>query len=316
MRFFSKCWGGIKKAYSVVAEKVSAGYEAVKAGARWIGHQVNKGYKKFTGQEKAEEAELRYAKLEEKVRKKESDFKDFALKKERQINAEIEKINQSRIELSDGLFSRYESIASHFANLEVVGICGDQAMKAKRKTIALKAKSSLFKIDFRNHPVKANALAIVTLGFLTRKRADQSLKAVEAEEIRIEQDFAQLEAEKQRLESMLSTLKQISLYLTKTAKTYERILNELDYSVMFLRSTRRVMNFGTELRSVFDVEFLPEHQLVTLMCADKVTRILHAIASKQYVKAEGERIVINDSDVNVWEKGKKEFQETIQKMAA
>ena len=153
------------------------------------------------------------------------------------------------------------------------------------------------------------SLAVITLGFLTRKRADQSLKAVQAEEMRLEDDFAKMDAEKERLEQMLRSLHQISLYLTKTAKTYERILNELDYSVMFLRSCRRVLNVNVSLRSRFDVEFLPEQQLLTLMCADKATRILHSIASKQYVKADGKRLVVDEKDLADWEAKKQEFTE-------
>ena len=295
-------YGGLKKVASTVAQKVVDG-------AKWVGHQVSTAYKRFSGEAKAEEAERLYAELQKRVQAKEAEFAEFALDKERRINAELEKINKSRVELSERLFSRYESIASNFANLEVVGVKGDGVVKVKHRNIKVRARGELFKIDFRNHPVKANALAVITLGFLTRKRADQSLKAVQAEEMRLEDDFAKMDAEKERLEQMLRSLHQISLYLTKTAKTYERILNELDYSVMFLRSCRRVLNVNVSLRSRFDVEFLPEQQLLTLMCADKATRILHSIASKQYVKADGKRLVVDEKDLADWEAKKQEFTE-------
>ena len=295
-------YGALKKVVSTVGQKVVEG-------AKWVGHQVSAAYKRFSGESKMEEAERLYAKLQRRVQKKEAEFAEFALDKERRINAELDKINKTRVELSEHLFSRYENIASNFANLEVAGVKGDDIVKVKRRNIKVRARGELFKIDFRNHPVKANALAIITFGFLTRKRADQSLKAVQAEEMRLEDDFAKMDAEKERLELMLKSLRQISHYLTKTAKTYERILGELDYSVMFLRSCRRVLNFNVSLRSRFDVEFLPEHQFLTLMCADKATRILHSMASRQYVKTDGKRLVVVGEDLANWEAKKHEFEE-------
>lgn len=295
-------YGGLKKVALTVRQKVVDG-------AKWVGHQVSKTYKQFSGKAKAEEAENLYAKLKKRVQEKESEFAEFALDKERRINAEIEKINKLRVELSEHLFSRYESIVSNFANLEVVGVKGEEKVRVKRLGVKVKSHGELFKIDFRNHPVKANALAIFTLGFLTRKRADQSLKAVQAEGMRLEDDFAKIDAEKERLDLMVRNLQQVSLYLTNTAKTYERILNELDYSVMFLRSSRRVLNFGVGLRPCFDVDFLPEQQLLTLMCADKATRILHSIASRQYIKADGERLVVDEEDIAVWKAKMREFEE-------
>jgi len=297
----SRVYGGLKKVAATACQKVADC-------AKWVGHRVSTAYKQFSGESKAEEAEILYAKLQRRVQQKEAEFAEFALDKERRINMEIDKINKSRVELSEYLFARYENIASNFANLEVVGVKGDGVAKVKHRNVKVKAHSELFKIDFRNHPVKANALAILTFGFLTRKRADQSLKAVQAEEMRLEDDFAKMNAEKERLEQMLRCLCQISLYLTKTAKTYERILNELDYSVLFLRSCRRVLNFNISLRSRFDVEFLPEQQLLTLMCADKATRILHSIASRQYVKADGKRLVVDEKDLANWEAKKHEFE--------
>ena len=243
-------WGGLKTACAKGVDLAKAGVDKAVSAAKWVGRQVSKGWKSFTGESTAEEAERKYKVLEEKVRKKEEEFADFALKKECEINAELEKINNTRIRLNDDLFARYENIASNFANLEVVSVKGDKLLKAVHKSIKVKAKADLFKIDFRNHKVKTTLQAIGTLGFWTRKRAKQSLKNVEAEEIRIEKDFAALDDERVRLEGVLSSLKSISNYLTKTAKTYSHVLDELDYSVMFLRSSRRVVSNGAHLRPV------------------------------------------------------------------
>lgn len=321
--FAGKCsavYGGIKRiaseCWDKAVEVVSDACDGIKKGARWVGNQVSKAWKNFSGETIAEQAEKRYAELEATVRKKEAEFSEYAKRMEDSINAELKKINEIRVDLSERCFERYETIASNFANLEVVGIVGDRAVKAKSKKIALKAKSSLFKIDFKNHPVKTNLQALLTLGFWTRKRAKESLQNVEAEEIRVQKDFAALDAEKVRLEGVLSSLKSVVRYLTSTTERYERILDELDYSVLFLRSCRRVVSRGAVLRSVFDVEFLPERQLLTLMCADKATRILHKIASQKYVKAEGKSFAISERDLKVWETEKAELAESLRKMAA
>lgn len=304
------------KTWEAGCDLAKKGKDAAVSAAKWVGHRVSKAWKGFTGESTAEKAEAKYAELKERIRKKEEEFADFALKKECEINAELEKINNTRIRLNDDLFARYEDIASNFANLEVVSVKGDKLIKAVRKSIKVKAKAELFKIDFRNHKVKTTLQALGTLGFWTRKRATQSLRNVEAEELRIEKDFAELDNEKERLEGVLSTLRSVSRYLTQTAKTYSRVLDELDYSVMFLRSCRRVVSNGAHLRPVFDVEFLPERQLLTLMCADKATRIIHTMASQQYVKADGKRFVIDEKELAVWSEKKVELKEQFERMAA
>ena len=294
-RAASRVWGGVK----TVAKKVCDGVKCVakKAweGVKKVGHCVAKAWKKFTGQDVAEEAERRLAALEERTRRRQEDFKTFSEVNTKAINDSLASINACRKKLNNELFPRFCSLASNFRNWSVAEIGLEKCVSLKVGCCSVRSRDELMRIDFRNHPITSNALAIFTLGFATRKRAKESLNQVREEEERMRLEFQKLDAEKVRINSMLKALKQVELQFEDCLEIYSNVLDEVDYSVELLRTGRSILN-GEPMTGMFDVEFLPERHLLSLKAADEITRIVFAIGAHKYVKSNSKRIELVKAD--------------------
>ena len=102
-----------------------------------------------------------------------------------------------RIELNVRDFRRFEELASNFSTWQVGHSKIEFSRGLEKKELeSLKGRQDLFKIDFRNNPISSNLKAIFTLGFWSRKKAKESLLAVQEENHRLEAELKELDAEK------------------------------------------------------------------------------------------------------------------------
>lgn len=295
-RACSCVWGGVK----TVAKKVCDGvkYVAKKTweGVKKVGNCVAKVWKKCTGQDVAEEAERRLAALEERTRRRNEEFNAFTSEKSKEINDALASINACRKKLNDELFPQFCSLAGNFRNWSVADVGLEKSIRLKGGCDTVRSREELMRIDFHNHPISANLLAVFTFGFATRKRAKESLNQVKEEEERMNAEFQKLEAEKARINGVLMSLRQVERQFESCLEIYSRVLDEVDYSVALLRSGRCILG-GEIAGGKFDVEFLPERHLLSLKAADEITRIVFAIGAHRYVNANSKRMELLDADV-------------------
>ena len=297
----------IGRAVAKVAKKVYDGakYVATKTleGAKKVVHFVNETYKKFTGQDVAEEAERRLAALEERTRQRQSEFKTFMEVNTEEINASLSAINAYRKQLNDELFPRFCSLACNFRNWSVADVGIEKRVALKGGCDSVRSREELMRIDFRNHPISANLLAVFTLGFATRKRAKESLNQVKEEEERMRAEFQKLDNEKTRISAVLTSLRQVERQFEGCIEIYSRVLDEVDYAVELLRTGRCILS-GEPSSGQFDIEFLPERHLLALKAADEMTRIVFAIGAHRYVNAGSKIMELVEADVADARKGR------------
>lgn len=296
-------YGGIK----TVAKKMCDGVKCVAKktweGVKKVGNCVAKVWKKFTGQDVAEEAERRLAALEKRTRQRQLEYKTFMEANIKKINASLSAINACRKKLNDELFPQFCSLAGNFRNWSVADIGLEKCVSLKGGCDSVRSREELMRIDFRNHPVKANALAIFTLGFVTRKRAKESLNQVKEEESRMRAEFQKLDNEKARICTVLKSLRQVERQFENCLEIYSRVLDEVDYSVELLRTGRCILS-GELATGQFDIEFLPERHLLALKAADEMTRIVFAIGAHRYINANSKIMELVDADVADARKGR------------
>ena len=159
----SAVWSGVKTVVKKGADVVKTVAKASWEGVKKAGAVVKAGWEKFTGRDKEREAEALLAAMEEKARSKEKEFGDFFEDVQKRIDSSIEKINDIRAELNFQDFRRFEELASNFS-LWNVGNTNFEFSRGLTKVELepLKTREDLFKIDFRNHPIKSNLKAIVS----------------------------------------------------------------------------------------------------------------------------------------------------------
>jgi len=167
------------------------------------------------------------------------------------------------------------------------------ARKSTMKMGKIRGREELFKIDFDRNPVRANLQAILTLGFGTRKKADETLKNVREQEAVLEEEAAKLDAEVARLEAARDSLGEVVRYFEGLHGCYGRLLDELEYSVHYVRSAY-LLRDSYFFDGKFDVYYLPKRHLLCLMAAEKLTRIMYAMGSRKYLDSS---LTLHEADV-------------------
>ena len=312
----SAVWSGVKTVVKKGADVVKTVAKASWEGVKKAGAVVKAGWEKFTGRDKEREAEALLAAMEEKARNKEKEFGDFFEDVQKRIDSSIEKINDIRAELNFQDFRRFEELASNFS-LWNVGNTNFEFSRGLTKVELepLKTREDLFKIDFRNHPIKSNLKAIVSLGFWSRKHAKESLLAVQEENHRLECELKKFDAEKVRLNLVAESLQNVVSFMSSFRAYYKRILDELDYSVNFLRSSYFAQT-QTESPKLLDPAMLPERHQKCLECSDKATRIMHEIAKRHYIAATEQSVQMIQKDFQCFNEDKAELENMQQAFAA
>ena len=225
-------------------------------------------------------------------------------------------MNDLRNELNYRDFRRFEELASLFSNWDVARVRSEMSATLSSKHLEpLKGRGELFKIDFRNHPVSNNLKAIFSLGFLTRKRAKETLLAVKEEGHRLDADIERLEAEKTRLNLVAESLEQVVEQVAVFHAYYGKLLNELDYSVNLLRGCYYILT-NEPVPDKLDAEMLPLRHRQCLECADKATRILYKIGNFRFVITTDASVEKIQTDFDAYRKNQRQLDEMQQKFAA
>lgn len=258
--------------------------------------------RKFTGEDILDEANERYLQLEKKVKKYKNEMEIFMKAKEIKINEELRKINLIRERLFREEFKDFIEIMSSFAGWEIEKkLIKEVADFNSLSVMNLREKKKLIFLDFEKHPIKGNLKAIFTLGFLTRKKAKQSLLNVKQEEERFEYEKKKSMAEKKRIEHLENSLKFISNTLEGYYQIYKKLLVEINYVLNFLENNYLLNNY-LFFKDKLDIYFLPKEHVKVLMITEKMTRVLHSMSTKKYI----------DSSFEMIENDMKSFRESVE----
>lgn len=239
MGFFSWMKEKVKSAASWVKEKV-------KSAASWVGDKVKSAasavktgvtnvWNKFTGKETFDKAKKLYDEIEAKYNRRkqkfESDVNDYVDRIEKRVAS----INRSKEKIKRELFPQMAEQLKKIKDIQVSeDFTTEKYLHEVLKLDSLREKDQLFKIDFDKHKFKTSMQAIFTLGFFTRKKAKESLYAVEEEEGKINTEIAKMDAETAKLKAIEMSLENVEGYFTSLIELYENMLVRLDNSVNFL----------------------------------------------------------------------------------
>jgi len=285
---------GLKRCGAAVFGGVKKVKDAVAGTAKKVGKAIASGYKSFSGQKKFEEARDKLEALVARADKLQKSF-DKKSKKLHELTCQhIEAINSFRKRLQGQDFNRFMRLTSVFSHWTVDDINFKEA--SRRSTVKMgkiRDREELFEIDFDRNPILANAKAIFTLGFWTRKKADNTLKNVQQQAAVLEEEAAKLDAELARIRAICKSLKEVVDYFTGLHGCYGRLLDELEYSVHYVRSAY-LLRDSHFFDGKFDVYYLPKRHLLCLMAAEKLTRIMFAMGSRKYLDSS---LTLHETDV-------------------
>jgi hypothetical protein len=143
----------------------------------------------------------------------------------------------------------------------------------------MKSKADLYLIDFHRHRFRSNALAIISLGFYTRKKAKETLLKVKEEELRLKEEMKRMDSELTKLHRICDALALVSEYYLSLIDLYRALLNRLDNSVNYLMM-RSIIYARKLTREHMSIKLLPKSQQKEIMAMLSVSKILKEMVDK------------------------------------
>lgn len=283
----SKVASGVKKAASTVASGVKKAFSAIKQGATNV-------WNKFSGKDTFKEAEELYDRISQKYNKRRKKFDEDIESLMTSIEKHVERINKSKEKIKTDLFVR---MAKNMEKIHEISVSKDFTIEAyKEATLSfdsIRTKDQLYKIDFNKHKFKTSMQAIFTLGFYTRKKAKESLYAVQEEEAKINTEIAKMDAETKKLEAIDKSLENVDFYFESLINIYEKLLIRLDNNVNYLYV--RCLSFAHKLvHEEMSIRRLPKMQQKEVEAIISASQILKEMIDTQIVDVQ------NSNEVRVY----------------
>jgi hypothetical protein len=262
----------VKAAVEVVKDKVQSGIEV---GAKVCGA--------ITGKTTADEAARRYDALCRRAGESEADFNRYVKQRTDELQALCEQVNEAKGDFQTAAQTRFVTLVTRIAHWEVPAeLQLDAGRQAAATRLAVRERSQVILIDFERQPILNAAKAIFTVGFWTRKQARESLQRVAEAEQEFELELAKVEAERQRLALTVQAMRQVADYFATLLQTYEEVLDELGYALQVVRAAV-ALGQPHLVEQRLDCALLPAQHLRSLIAADQLTRILHAMSNRRYL---------------------------------
>ena len=283
-----------------VKEKASNAVEKVKEVVHTVKEKVTNTWNKFTGKDKFEEAERLYDEITERYNKRRKQFDDDVEKITNQIEDHVNKINDYKSKIKTELFVEMATNLEKIKDIKVSKDFSIEEYKAIALNLdAIRTKDQLYKIDFNKNKFKTTVQAIFTLGLYTRKKANETLHAVQEEEVKINTEIGKMDTEIIKLRAIEESLKNVEFYFESLINVYEQLLVRLDNSVHSLYL--RCMQFAHKLvHSEMSLKRLPVIQQKEVEAIITASKILKAMTDAQILSLE------ETSSVNAYQKKMKE----------
>ncbi|GLC31142.1 DNA repair protein [Clostridium omnivorum] len=288
MGFFGGLVSKVKSCANAVVDKV-------KQGASYIKHKVTNVWTSFTGKKYFDEAEGLYDKITERYYLRQKQFEDDVDSYTDLIEKHVKVINKSKEKIKFGLLPEMSHKLKKIKDISVSGDFTVEAYMAEILSVdSVRSKTELYKIDFNKHKFKTTFQAIFTLGFYTRKKAKETLYAVQEEEQKINAEIAKMDAEIVKLQAIEKSLENVEVYFTFLIELYGNLLVRLDNSINFLYV--RCMSFAHKLvHTEMSIRRLPVMQQKEVEAIINASKILKAMTDAQITSLENADKVNNYS---------------------
>lgn len=251
-------------------------------------------YKRFTGRATFEEADRMYEDIQHRFEEHKQYFENRAARLSSEIETQVKSINASKRLIKTELFPAFSEKMRRLKDIPVSEEYLEESFSGETlKVDSIKSKSELYLIDFKKNLFKSNALAIITLGFYTRKRAKETLERVREEAKRLEEEMARMDSELTRLKKIKEALELMAQYFLSLIEIYRMLLNRLDNSVHFLMI--RCISLAHELvRDQMSIKLLPKSQQAEIMAMVSISKILKTMVDKNIVMSGNSELVSRD----------------------
>ncbi|TKB52750.1 DNA repair protein [Ferrimonas aestuarii] len=278
---------------SWAASKVSRAVDKIKDTVSEVADKVKnkaqKAWHSFTGENTARKAERLYKQIKTRYDQARSDYEKDSERITESIRLEIEQVNQRKQEIYDCHFNRFVRVAKRLHNVTVKGQpfeeFFDKHVLEIKGSEGIRHERELITINFDEFSWTRVASYLFTLGFHSRKQAKESLKRVEEEEARINEEIRKMQSHLVVLKTTLKAIQQVQGYFDELVGNYSALLDRFEYGIQsqrhLLLATGNVMTHRLDFRQIPIAHIEEFHALFNLSI------VLNHMSNQGYLSDEG-----------------------------
>lgn len=247
---------------------------------------------KFTGEDVYNDADEKFNNMQNEYRARYLSYKWNAENNEREIKEHIESINKMKIEITENHFKKMKIILSKTKYDSKINL---EHIKLRREEVEAQVseREKVFSIDFKKHPILTFIEALGTLGFSTRKKAQETWDKVEEEEKKIQYVFARMDENIKRMENIKAILGQLLDCLKDMVALYEKILYKADNATKYLRYKTMQFTHKTS-QTHYKLSILPKADQELLFALFHFSVLLYRIVKRNWLGNSDEEVLENN----------------------
>lgn len=283
--------GFFRKVGSVIASGAKAVGSAMVSGAKVVANGVKKVAARVSGKDKYEEAERLYEEISKRYNEKWEHFQKEIERITALIEEHVKSINDSKRMIKRKLFP---AMANKISKIKDIRISDEYSVEEYIESVlnvdSIRSREQLFTIDFNAHKVKTTFQAIFTLGFYTRKKANETLENVKEEETKINSEISRMDSELNKINIIEKSIKQVADMFTSVIEMYNNLLIRLDSSINYLLV--RSLAFAHQIiGKQMSVKILPKMQQKEVEAIVTASKILKTMTETQLLSVEKQKDV-------------------------
>lgn len=276
----------IADCYDTVKDKFVDGVDAVKE------HSTNM-WNGITGKNLMEQAEAVWDRVEKhkiKINKCKTEIEKLG----RVIDTKISNINYLKNEIYRNHFMKFKSLADRLHNLNIHGQSFNEFFDESIVTFAyltsVKDKSDCFKIDFDNLSFSEKFFGFLSLGYMTRKAARESLEEVKKTELSLAHDVAKIKEHLAKVGKTVEAISQIEEYFSFITTNYVKLLGRFEYGVR-TQTYKRIIENHVNVSGKINFKEIPVVHIEEFHAIFNLSIVLKKMASLGYLSESGEMLV-------------------------
>ncbi|PRM88279.1 DNA repair protein [Aliarcobacter cryaerophilus] len=263
----------------------------------YISAKGSKVFNAVTGKATFLEAEKLYKKIEEKYTIKNNAYKKKIFDIGKEIEEKVSNINYHKEDIYLNHFERFKNLGDKLHNISINGkhfleYFDDSIIRINNQN-GIRNKKEIYKIDFNNLKFTEIAFGILTLGFYSRKKAKETLEAVEEEEIRVNADIEEMDSQIVKAQKILDSIDNVSEYFTELIKNYSKILDRFEYGIKS-QIQKNILKGNKLDNGKLNFRMMPIIHIQEFQALFNLSIVLYQMASLGYLSDAGE---IKDEDI-------------------
>lgn len=241
---------------------------------------------RFSGKDKYREAKYKYDDAVDEYEKARKHYLAETESLNEKIVMHIDKINYYKEYIQTELFRDFVEMLSLLKDVEIPEeFCEEKYQKQCRQLdsfMKVKSRDALISIDFDGQKIKTALQSIFTLGFYTRKRANESLLRVNEEKAALRKEMSEMDCELAKLETLAESSMYIAYYFMKMSNLFEKWLRYMEHAIHYIGYASMRMNKRILKRSI-SISILHEKQQKELEATITLGKVLSQMIQVQVV---------------------------------